>query len=134
MSMSCEKDDPVPDPVEITEGDLVGDWTFQSLEFNGELYTDCNVELNLNYNGTTMSILDVTTTTMTLYNDCMDGGASPSQSTYNYTLVDNEINCEDIVKFKIKEVELFDGTKLVLEMTYATYGALPVGGVFTLTK
>ncbi len=26
MSTSCEKDDPVvPDPVEITEGDLVGD-------------------------------------------------------------------------------------------------------------
>ena len=112
----------------------MGDWNFQSLEFNGELYTDCDIGLNLNYNGTTMSLLDVTNTSMTIYNDCMDGGASPAQSTYSYTFVDNKINCEDIVKFEIKEVESFDGTELVLEMADAIYKALPIGGVFTLTK
>ena len=127
MSTSCCKDDPVPDPVEITVSDLVGDWDFQSLEFNGEFYTGCDDDLE-DYFLTTLSLHDMSTSEVTLDDDCTVDGR-----TYDYVLDGNLINCENGKRvFEIMNVETFDGTELVVKFKSATTTGLPIGGIYTL--
>ena len=139
MSTSCEKDDPVvPDPVEITEGDLVGDWDFYSLEFdldeNGtiepeEITFDCDVNLD-SYYLTTLSLHNMSTNKVTLDDDC-----TPDGRIYDYTLDGNLINCENGKRvFEIMNVETFDGTELVVKLKSATTTGLPIDGIYTLVN
>ena len=139
MSFGCDKDETnVSEPKEITVDDLLGDWNFYSLEIDGKTTYDCDAALNQIYDGTTMSILNVRNTPyniISLYNDCMDAGEiSPSQLNYEFRLINNEIDCAGDVKFDIVNVDSFDGTVLVVKMTYAKDTALPIGGTFTLKR
>lgn len=136
MFTACEKDDPiVPDPDEITVSDLVGDWRFVSLEFNGEIYTDCDFELNKDYGYVTLNFFNMTTTEVMLYTDCVDGGADPDDRIYPYTLSNNTINCSNESRvFEILNVEAFDGTELVLELKSAKTTGIPITGIYTLIK
>jgi len=134
MACSCDPDPIVPDPVEITTSDLVGDWSFQSLEFNGDFYTDCDYDLNLDYNYVTLNFYDVTTTTMVLYSNCVDGD-EPDDREYPYTLSNNIINCNNGSRvFEIMNVETFDGSELVVKFISATTTGVPINGVYTLIK
>ena len=130
MSTSCCEDDPVvPDPVEITTADLVGDWDFYSLEFNGELYTGCDVDLN-SYFLTTLSLYNMSTSEVTLNDDCTEDGR-----TYDYTLDGNLIDCENGKRvFEIMNIETFDGTELVVKFFSASANGFPIGGIYTLQK
>ena len=129
MSTSCCKDDPVPDPDEITTTDLVGNWNFQSLEFNDEFYTTCDADLD-SYFLTTLSLHNMSTSEVTLDDDCVADGR-----TYDYTLDGNLIDCENGKRvFDIMNVETFDGTELVVKLKSATTAGLPIGGIYTLVK
>ena len=134
MSTSCDPDPIVPDPVEITTGDLMGDWFFESLEFGGELYTDCDAELNEDYAYVTLNFFDVTPTSMVLFTYCTDSD-EPDDREYPYTLSNNTINCNNGSRvFEIMNAETFDGSELVVELKSATTDGLPIGGVYTLIK
>ena len=136
MSNGCKKEDNNPTPDEIKPTDLVGDWYFQSLEFNGSLYTTCDKDLNEQYDLITMDMTDVTTTTMTLSTDCLDDGEGNEWSLeYAYVLSNNVINCEDgALKFEIINAHDFDGSVLILKLISASRTGLPISGVYTLTK
>ncbi len=135
MSTSCEKENVTPDNG-ITVEDLVGDWYFQSLEFNGSVTYGCDADLNLNYDLITMDLKNVTTTKMTLFTDCVDAGQPDWEVTYDYTLIDNilEFNHTSL-KFEIVNADTFDGTILKLKLYYnSATSDLPKGGIYTLTN
>jgi len=131
MSTSCCKDDPIPDPVEITVDDLVGDWDFVSLEFDGATYTDCaEVLTGSGYEYVKLSLFNVSTTELTLYDGCVN-----DSSVWDYALTNNIL---DIPAFnlEIQNVEtFFDGNGEILKLKLLTPASYHLeGGVYTLEK
>lgn len=132
----CKDDDDIPNV--ITVNDLVGDWNFQSLTFDGgygvKVYdTEAELDqLDANYSYVEISLVNVTTTVMGLLDH--RGSSSPYDDTY--TLSNNIINfSNNKLVFYIENWETFDGTvlKLKLNTSTATTSA-PIGGVYTMVR
>ena len=130
---SCEKDeDPAPDG--ITVNDLVGNWNFQSLTFNGVVYdTEPKLaELDVAYSNIQLSFFNVTTTELGLFNH-RSGAPLPWRK--NYTLSNNTINFDgDSFVFHIENWETFDGTTLKVKLVSSIVSTAPIGGVYTMTR
>lgn len=143
---SCEKDDPVlPDDPDNNEdvveaSDLVGDWDFVSLEFEGETYYGCDPHLNQDYNLVTLRLLNVTETTLTMFSSCHNGEGNWESNELDYYIEDGVLNVHtahlgrDINKFKILNYNDFDGDILKLKLMWDIGGIVPIGGVYTLKK
>lgn len=133
VTTSCEKEDPIDDE-KITVNDLVGDWNFQSLTFNGVVYdteTELN-ELDENYSYVEISLVNVSTTVLGL----LDHRGSPNPYDDTYSLSNNTINFSNgKFIFDIDNWETFDGTvlKLKLKSSNVTTTA-PIGGLYTMTR
>lgn len=133
VTTSCEKEDPIDDE-KITVNDLVGDWNFQSLTFNGVVYdTETELdELDENYSYVEISLVNVTTTVLGL----LDHRGSPNPYDDTYSLSNNTINFSNgKFIFDIDNWETFDGTvlKLKLKSSNVTTTA-PIGGLYTMKK
>lgn len=133
VTTSCEKEDPIDDE-KITVNDLVGDWNFQSLTFNGVVYdTETELdELDENYSYVEISLVNVTTTVLGL----LDHRGSPNPYDDTYSLSNNTINFSNgKFIFDIDNWETFDGTvlKLKLKSSNVTTTA-PIGGLYTMTR
>jgi hypothetical protein len=116
----------------ITANDLVGNWMFVSLEFNGNTTTDCDSALNKEYDLVTLSFKNVSTTSMTLYSSCTDLGNLWEQ-TYGYTIYNNSISLASGVVFDIEDAST--NTTLKLKLTNpGLANNYPVGGVYTMNK
>ena len=123
----------------ITEADLVGDWLFESLEFEGKIYTDCNNELLGKYNLLNLSFLNVTlkselygVPTLIYFSNC--GNTTSSERRFN--IEDNIIYLYN--EFKIKYLILnyktfYEDNYLVLELN-TSIKSIPNGGIYTLKK
>ena len=117
--------------------DLVGNWDYVSLDFNGTHYTDCNSDLrDAGYGYVNLSLLDVSTSTMTLYDNCI------AESVYGYVGIEYEFtfsnNVLDIEGFllEIQNVETFfetNGEILKFKILNHTIFYFD-GGVYTLEK
>ena len=133
---SCEKEDPAPDG--ITVNDLVGDWNFQSLTFNGVVYdTEPELaELDVTYSYIQLSFLNVTTTELGL----LDHRGSPNPYDNTYVLSNNKINFSNSkFIFQIENWETFDGTVLKVKLESSIYHTppdynVPINGVYTMTR
>ena len=142
---SCEKDDPIipeKEPVEenvVEPSDLVGDWGFTSLEFEGETYYGCDPYLNQDYLLVTFEFLDVTETTLKMYSNCHDGEGPWKSGDFNY-LIENEnlliknYHGDLTTEFKILNFREFDGKTLKLEFTWDIGSNVPINGIYVLTK
>jgi hypothetical protein len=135
MSTSCCKDeDENPLPNVITVNDLVGNWNFVSLDFNGTVYdTETELfDLDKTYSYIQISLVDVTTNTLGLY----DHRGTPTPSTYddNYTLSNNVINFSGgKFVFEIANWETFNGTVLKLKLkSSSASNQAPINGIYTL--
>ena len=138
MSTSCDPtDDPInddPEPQGIVAADIVGDWEFASLEFEGDVYVFCNDSLNELYDFVTLYVYGVTETNLTLFSDCVDNDIDFEMG-YSYTIENNIIYLEDnAYTFEILNAEEFNGNTLVLELIDRAGANVPVGGVYTLVK
>lgn len=133
FSTSCSKEDN-DDLKGITVNDLIGDWNFESLTFNGVVYdteTELN-ELDENYSYVEISLVNVTTTVLGL----LDHRGSPNPYDDTYSLSNNTINFSNgKFIFDIDNWETFDGTvlKLKLKSSNVTTTA-PIGGLYTMTR
>jgi hypothetical protein len=135
MSFSCEKEDPIVED-QITVQDLLGDWNFVSLEFNGTVY-DTEAELwtlNETYDLVGLSLLDVTTATATLNDPYFDNNDGVWEAEYNYTLNDLVINFEDQIELQILNAETFNGTVLKLKLIDCVKSDTPINGIYTLER
>ena len=133
FSTSCSKEDN-DDLKSITVNDLVGDWNFESLTFNGAVYdTETELdELDENYSYVEISLVNVTTTVLGL----LDHRGSPNPYDDTYSLSNNTINFSNgKFIFDIDNWETFDGTvlKLKLKSSNVTTTA-PIGGLYTMTR
>jgi len=133
FSTSCSKEDN-DDLKSITVNDLVGDWNFESLTFNGAVYdTETELdELDENYSYVEISLVNVTTTVLGL----LDHRGSPNPYDDTYSLSNNIINFSNgKFIFDIDNWETFDGTvlKLKLKSSNVTTTA-PIGGLYTMTR
>ncbi len=135
MSFSCSKDedDPIV-PEGITVADLTGDWNFASLDFNGDVYTDCDPVLNASYNLITLSLIDVTVSTLTIVQECPDANNNLNDMSFSFT--NNVISTDGGRKFKIVNIDEFLQNKNVLELELVGSNdqTAPIGGVYTLTR
>jgi hypothetical protein len=142
---SCENEDPIDESEKekdenvVQPADLVGDWDFVSLEFEGETYYGCDPHLNQDYALVTLKLLDVTETTLKLFSSCHDGEGNWEQE-YDYYIEDGILNVHvaylqnDISKFKILNYNDFDGDILKLKFIWVYSGIVPIGGIYTLKK
>lgn len=139
VSTSCEKgDEATPEdevPTGIQPSDIVGSWGFVSLEFNGTTYTGCDTELK-DYDWATLSLNNVTTIKLEMYNQCDDWGFP-----YDYGISKNEQEKDILiiekldVKFEISKIEMDDKIYLKLKLVdKGTNRILPEGGTYTLQK
>jgi len=137
VTTSCEKEDPIDDE-KITVNDLVGDWNFQSLTFNGVVY-DTETELaeldatpvgDGTYAYIQISFLNVTTTELGLFDH---RGNPPGEYGDNYTLSNNTINFSDSkFVFHIENWETFDGTVLKVKLVSSIFNTTPINGIYTM--
>ena len=133
FSTSCSKEDN-DDLNGINVNDLIGDWNFESLTFNGAVYdTETELdELDENYSYVEISLVNVTTTVLGL----LDHRGSPNPYDDTYSLSNNTINFSNgKFIFDIDNWETFDGTvlKLKLKSSNVTTTA-PIGGLYTMTR
>jgi len=129
LNQGCSDD---TDTGAITASDLVGNWMFVSLEFNGTTTTDCDSALNKDYDLVTLSLKNVSTTSMTLYTSCTDEGTLWEQ-TFGYTISNNSISLSNGVVFHIEDTS----TKTTLKLKLSDPGlakTYPEGGIYTLNK
>jgi len=153
MSTSCCKDDPVvPDPVGITEGDLGGMWTFQSLNYLGVDYDyDLNslelADLNEDLDYIQFDLNFVSETEVNIYMDYIGDNVTDAGWDY-YSQWDEYLLFElvvDVIKIphidlelKIMNADSFDENSTVIELellgTNLQDQYVPLNGVFTLTK
>ena len=142
---SCEKDDPIipeKEPVEenvVEPSDLVGDWGFTSLEFEGETYYGCDPYLNQDYLLVTFEFLDVTETTLKTYSNCYNGVESWKSGDLKYNIENENLLIKDyhgdlITEFKILNFKEFDGKTLKLEFIWNNGTNVYVNGIYLLTK
>jgi hypothetical protein len=129
LSPGCDDDS---DNQILTLNDLVGNWLFVSLDFNGKTTTDCDSALNKSYDWVTLSMKNMSTTSTTLYSSCTDAGNLWEQ-TFGYTLIDNVISLSTGVKFNIEGNST--PTTLIIKLTDPGIATkYPVGGIYTLNK
>jgi hypothetical protein len=155
LNTSCEKEEiGTPDvPVDtttvahgITAADLVGDWNFVSLDFNGDIITECNQSLCYdaqNPNGGYLYItlnLNITNDIITTFSDCTYSG-DPSKNLKkecDFTVANNTITLSLVgivqMKFEIINANVFNGAELKLKLTEGINSKYPVGGTYTLRK
>lgn len=128
---SCEKDEDPIVPEGITVEDLVGNWYFVSLEFEGNVYGDdvCGSEFDEDHSLVTMNLIDVTTTSFIETNNCNDGEINRS-----YTLSNDVITLDNGAKFQIMNATTFNGSELKLKLIRWDIVGMPVNGVYTLAK
>jgi len=135
MSTSCEKDEPIIED-QITVEDLLGDWNFVSLEFNGNIYEtpDELWELNETYDLVALDFNFTPTqvTYSTIYVNARQ--ESPFIRTYDYTFNDLIINCQDQIKFQVVNAETFDGTLLKLKLYDCIQGGAIINGIYNLER
>src|SRR5690554_6373072 len=125
VTTACKEDDENNiDPIEnngITEADLVGNWDFVSLEFEGKTYTDCDDQLRKKYSLTNLSFFDVTlkselygVPTLIYFSNC--GNTTSSERRFN--IEDNYIYLynEDKLKYLILNSQTFNGTTLKIKL------------------
>lgn len=128
MSTSCEKeknDAPIPTV-------LIGTWNFKSLQWSsGQVTTTCDAILNKDYAYVTLSLREVTATTMILYSDCVDNGVVDNRE-YEYSFDGKYIDCENgSRKFQfISQV----GDELKLKLVSASTNGLPINGIYTFKR
>lgn len=128
---SCSKEESVT-PQEQETGyqvsDLQGDWYFQSLVFNGVTYTDCDVEMNREYDWLTIN-LSFAGNTMNLTSNCVDNGI-PVNKNYEFTLENN------VIIFPYRKFEILSLTTTTLKLKLIEVGSTDelINGVYTLTK
>ena len=135
LSTSCEKDNTVvPEPEGITVQDLVGDWNFVSVEYNGTVYTECAPELSDLFALVDLNLLNVTETTLAVYTTCGINGGTGDLSNENYTFTNNTIDYfTGAIVLEIQNVDTFDGSVLVLKLIDASAPTvMPIGAIFTL--
>lgn len=137
MGFSCERDDDgdVNTATEITVNDLLGDWHFQSLTFNGVVYDTEEelAELDKTYSYIQLSFLNITPTTIGFF--CHRSGID-SPAIGEYILSNNNINFEEgKFVFNIENWKTFNGTMLKVKLisSNATNEA-PIGGIFTMVR
>lgn len=132
---NCSND--LEEIVNITEADLVGNWEFVSLEFEGKTYTDCdNNDLKGKYNLLNLSFLNVTLKselyeepTLTYFSNC--GNLISSERRFNikdnYIYLYNETN----LKFLILNSQSFNGKLLKIKLI-TNSKSIPADGIYTL--
>jgi len=138
---ACEKEENNSDTEEdnnneetenkIKPEDLVGNWDFVSLMFEGFLYTSCDPYLTDDYNYVTLNFYDVTETEMRFYNECDN-----YSHVYEYTIEENIIICGDNSReFQIMNYDTFEGDTLELKLIEpSNYTNIPIGGIYTVAK
>lgn len=125
--------------VNITEADLVGDWDFVSLEFEGKTYTDCdNNDLKGKYNLLNLSFLNVTLKselyeepTLTYFSNC----GNTTNEERRFTIENNfiKLHNNNSLKFLILNSKNFDNKYLKIKLI-TTSKIIPAGGIYTLKK
>ena len=136
MNCSCEKNDPVV-PDEITVNQLVGNWDFQSLEFDGDVYNTPEELSNLNVNYDFIQIdLVFTTINVTISSTYLDkdvNGTGNWSGTYPYTLNGNIIFIDTgYLEFEIMNTESLLNNEDVLELRLNDgNNDMPKTGVYT---
>lgn len=124
--------------VNITEADLVGDWLFESLEFEGKIYTKCDDELRKKYNLTNLSFFNVTleselygVPSLIYFSNC--GNLISSERRFN--IEDNYIYLYNETKYKflILNSQSFNGKLLKIKLI-TNSKSIPAGGIYTLKK
>jgi len=139
LSTSCSKEnslvpDVKPEQTGITANDLVGNWNFVSLEYQGRTIYGYDAELKKTKDFVTLGLREVTASTLRFYCDCSiylnQGETKLSDFTYNYTLSKTELNADNVIKFEIISASK---TTLKLKMTYGNTN-MPIGGTYTLKK
>lgn len=142
VTTACKEDDENNiDPIEnngITEADLVGNWDFVSLEFEGKTYTDCDDQLRKKYGLTNLSFFNVTleselygVPSLIYFSNC--GNLISSERRFNiednYIYLYNETN----LKFLILNSQSFNGELLKIKLI-TNSKSIPSGGIYTLQR
>lgn len=124
--------------VNITEADLVGDWLFESLEFEGKTYTECDDELRKKYDLTNLSFLNVTLKSelyeepsLIYFSNC----GNTTNEERRFTIENNfiKLHNNNSLKFLILNSKNFDKKYLKIELI-TTSKIIPAGGIYTLKK
>ena len=140
---NCSNDDGVEEIlleeiVNITEADLVGDWDFVSLEFEGKTYTECDDQLRKKYNLTNLSFLNVTleselygVPSLIYFSNC--GNTTLPELRFN--IEDNYIYFynQDKFKYLILNSQTFNGKLLKIKLI-TNSKSIPSGGIYTLQR
>ena len=123
--------------VKITEANLVGNWEFVSLEFEGKTYTDCdNNDLKGKYNLLNLSFLNVTlkselygVPSLIYFSNC--GNITSSERKFN--IEDNYIYLynQDKLKYLILNSQSFNGKLLKIKLI-TNSKSIPADGIYTL--
>jgi len=119
----------------IKPEDLVGNWDFISLLFNGITTYSCGNYLTDDYNLVTLDLHNVTESEMTLHDKCENG-----DNTFEYTIEEDLIINYDsfgdeYVEFQIMNYDSFEGDTLKLKLIEPSdYDILPIGGIYTVAK
>jgi len=124
--------------VNITEADLVGNWDFVSLEFEGKTYTECDDQLRKKYNLTNLSFFDVTlkselydAPTLIYFSNC----GNTTSSEMKFKIEDEKLifNDKNDYAYLILNYNEFNGKILRLKLLKNS-SILPTGGIYTLKK
>ena len=142
VTTACKEDDENNiDPIEnngITEADLVGNWDFVSLEFEGKTYTECDDQLRKKYDLTNLSFFNVTleselygVPSLIYFSNC--GNLISSERRFNiednYIYLYNETN----LKFLILNSQSFNGELLKIKLI-TNSKSITSGGIYTLQR
>jgi hypothetical protein len=140
ISTSCSKEnsltpESVPDKPGNTAINLVGNWDFVSLEYQGRTITGYDAEFQKTLDYVTIGFRDATTTTLKLYSNCslwLNQGEESVSVSYDYTLNKTELNINNgWFKFDILSAT---PTTLKLKLSDGGTTVLPIGGIYTLQK
>lgn len=134
MSFSCSKDDDDPIVPDFTAQDLLGNWNFVSLDFNGTVYDthDELTALNVNYDLVALDF-NFTASEVTYTTDYVDAGETGTM-TYDYTFSNLIINCDDQIKFQVMNANTFNGSVLKIKLLDCAQSGTVEGGIYTLEK
>lgn len=136
---SCEKEPEILQR-QITTSELIGDWEFQTLTFDGIIYNTEKelIELEKTFNYTQINLIKITNNIMNINIFTDRRGIKQIQDFY--ILNNNIINYRDgFLIFLIENSETFDGTILELQLissngktTLFDTNYKPIGGIYTL--
>jgi hypothetical protein len=139
-STSCSKEnslvpDVKPEQTGFTAANLVGNWNFVSLEYQGRTISGYDSEFKKTVNCATISFRDVTTTTLKIYTDCsvlLKQGETWTSEPLKYTLSKTELNWNDgTFKFTILSAT---ATTLKLKLIAGMSSNIAKDGIYTLNK